>query len=218
MSSGAKVSMEAARRDAEAVRALFPPSCYERWEIAGSVRRGCALVGDVEHVVIPALPPLMQPHDFEWVARKFWAHLEHLTDPGGLFPSPSAPFERAVYRDRNGDETERWGERYRGVVHRMAGGGGVRHEIFLATPQTWGYILLLRTGPGPFGRWFVSELPKHGLRAGEGEIRRHWPGCADDGHHADAVPTHTEADCFGLVGLPYLEPAERERRWGEGGR
>src|SRR5437870_2820192 len=44
--------------DAEAFRALFNPSHYERWEIAGSVRRKCREVGDVEHVVIPRFGPV----------------------------------------------------------------------------------------------------------------------------------------------------------------
>src|SRR5689334_8378943 len=47
-----KRSFAEALVDAEAFRDLFE-GCYERWEIAGSLRRMKAEVGDVEHVVIP---------------------------------------------------------------------------------------------------------------------------------------------------------------------
>ena len=78
---------------------------------------------------------------------------------------------------------------------------GVNLDLFFAEPGTWGYILLLRTGPALFSKDFVNKLPRRGYRACDGRIRVITNGAF--------IPTPEEVDAFRLAGLPYIAPEHR---------
>lgn len=145
MSSGDRRDLSLATADAEAFRRLFAGT-YERWEVAGSVRRRVSAVGDIEHVV---------------VGRGVWDRMAELMPEPGLFEARQPVLTRAVYPDGK----HRWGDRYRGVVFR-----GFRHDVFRSEPETLGAILAIRTGPADFSREMVMRLRERGLCMNGGRV------------------------------------------------
>lgn len=135
-----------AMADAIAFRDLFPSTCYERWEVAGSLRRRVAEVGDVEHVVIPRVG---QQRDGLFGEPKpvnlLWHHLDAMLHGG------------AVSKHLYGTAGTRWGPKYRGSEYR-----GRCHEIWTADADNFGAQLAIRTGPGDFSRRLVTSLQGHG--------------------------------------------------------
>jgi DNA polymerase/3'-5' exonuclease PolX len=107
------------------------PYCH-RLELAGSLRRGRPMVGDIELVAIPRRPrdllgdPLPGP-----------TALDHFLD------------ERAVQFTRRGDKYQQFAY------------GRYTIDLFLATPATWGSIYTIRTGSADFSKWLVTAQP-HG--------------------------------------------------------
>lgn len=107
MGATTKRDLARAYEDAVSFRGLFPEACCERWEFAGSVRRGRPAVGDVEHVIVPRWGEVTDPADLFAVPRRanlLWHHLDRLVCEGG-------GVGRACYGD---DGRRRWGEKYRG--------------------------------------------------------------------------------------------------------
>lgn len=149
-----KRSLRDAIADAEAFRAMFPPDSYSRWEIAGSVRRRVAMVGDVEHVIIPVVGEFTKGGGLFAETEKRNLFLHHLDELVRTYQ-----MKKHVYP--NG--SNRWGEKYRGVDF-----CGHCHEIFLATPQNWGSTLAIRTGPGEFSKSLVIALQRNGYWQNEG--------------------------------------------------
>ncbi|MGA3068108.1 MAG: hypothetical protein ABSF29_14790 [Tepidisphaeraceae bacterium] len=176
----------AALKDAMDFRNLFHQSCFLRWEFGGSVRRGKPLVGDVEHIVIPA-SGLQEVKTGLFAEQKqaslLWVRLEELVGGGAM--------EKFVYRDGK----FRWGEKYRGVLFR-----GFRHEIFVADFDNWGSILAVRTGPDHFSRALVTALNRRGYRHEEGRL---WLG-------GKMIPTRDEQALFEAAGINLLPPEKRE--------
>lgn len=191
MSTGPRKPLAQALQDAAAFRSLFA-DCFEKWEVAGSVRRKKPDVGDIEHVVIP----------------KF-------VDPqGGLFGGGSPvnaiwkrmdDFEsramygitKAVYIDKNEKSSNRWGELYRGVMF-----AGMKHEIFVATKDNWGAQFLIRTGPGDYSRKVVDKIRTDGFYRQQGGNLIH---LASGG--ITSVPD--ERIYLNLAGMPWKEPEAR---------
>lgn len=185
MSTGAKIPLDRALRQAEAFRALFKPELFSVWTVAGSVRRRKEEIGDIEHVVIPehgaaTLPGQMFP---QGCVNLMLHRLDELVAGG------------EITRQVKSDGRTRWGDRYRACVH-----GGVVHEVFLATPSNYGAILAIRTGPADWSREMVTILRARGLRQEGGYVR--------DGA-GNAIPCPTEQKFFELCGMQYIEPHER---------
>jgi hypothetical protein len=114
MSTALKRPLAQAVADAEAFRALFPPQCFERWEIAGSVRRRKPEVGDVEHVIIPQAGEV-EVNAGLFAERKtvnlLWHRLDEMLALGVV--------AKHVYgTGPTGAPLYRWGDKYRGVDYR----------------------------------------------------------------------------------------------------
>lgn len=188
--------------DATAFRDRFA-TLYERWEIAGSVRRGKSEVGDIEHVVIPKFGEVAVGGGlFAQTAtvNLVWHELERLAAAGQL--------QKHVY----GATGFRWGEKYRGVDF-----NGFNHEIFCADADNFGPTLAIRTGPAEFSQRLVVALRHGGMCNKHGKVWRYHP-CAcggkcpdcEDGDILDvslAVPD--EREYFKLCGLNWIEPKDR---------
>lgn len=185
-----KRSLEVALAEAERFKALFPIESYERWEIAGSVRRKKLYVGDIEHVVIPrwgeisiggGLFPLKEK------VNLLWHHLESI-----------CCYANHLDKHWYGPSGHRWGPRYRGVDFH-----GQLHEIFTADYSNWGAILTIRTGPAAFSQRIMSHFNANGMyRQHEGQLI-----CVADGK---PVPVPDEASYLRLAGLPYIQPEDRK--------
>jgi DNA polymerase/3'-5' exonuclease PolX len=208
MSTGTKQPHAATLASAEAFRELFqdvPASgrfktcgtVYDRWCIAGSLRRLCPEVGDVEHVVIPRRTKHLEAkpqaglfgepaHEEVWLID-LWDRLDELVEEGVC--------AKVVY-----GESHRWGEKYRGVVFQ-----GVKHEIFAADAQNWGAILAIRTGPVEFSKHLVGRLKGLGVYVQEGGYVR-W-ACGP--HAGEVVPCPEEQAYFELCEVAWKEPEKR---------
>jgi len=174
------------RPQAEQIAADFltalRPFC-ERAEIAGSLRRGKAEVGDIEIVVQPILHPV----------RGLFGDVVGMEN--ALESFPWAAWGRII----------KSGPRHKQIITPQ----GAALDVFIVLPPAqWGLIYLLRTGPADFSRWVVTPrrkgggLPSH-LRVKDGAI---WSG-------KELIPTPAEADVFRLLGLAYTPPAQRKPLW-----
>jgi DNA polymerase/3'-5' exonuclease PolX len=210
-----------AERDAADLRAMLEGT-FERWEVAGSLRRGHAAVGDVDHVLIPKMIEVPGPGLFGGPVEvnACWRALDRLVEEGG----GSAPAEagrpgdevedefegacgdwsvvKAVRETKNGPRTC-WGEKHRAVWFR-----GCVHELYVAEPSTWGSVMLIRTGPAEFSRWMVTELRRYGFKHEGGRVIDTRKVSEDA---VVAVPE--EGVLFDLVGIKYREPADRRCKW-----
>jgi DNA polymerase/3'-5' exonuclease PolX len=109
MSDGQKVKAEEAREKVEIIRELLESQCRQI-VIAGSLRRGKALVGDAEIVALPKYAPNLLARLDRMVAEQL--------------------IVKAAYGEKR---LTRWGDKYRGFVYQ-----GLRIELFLAEPDNWG--------------------------------------------------------------------------------
>lgn len=177
--------------DAEAFRAMFPTTAYERWEFAGSIRRGKPAVSDVEHVIIPRMGDVPGAGLFGEPERVnlLWHCLDALLS--------GRKVEKHLYGStESGAPLYRWGDKYRGVDFR-----GFNHELFCADADNWGAVLLIRTGPAEYSQRVVTALKDGGMyRQSEGYLRDR------EGHK---IPVPDERSYLLAAGLKWQEPAAR---------
>ena len=192
------LSLARARRLADKVAAELAPVC-DRIEIAGSVRRGAAIVGDLELVAIPKRRGLLPDHGASLLDEKLVA----LVSDGRLV------------RDQGGERYKRFG---------IPAVQGLNLDLFISCADRWGVIFALRTGPADFSKALVTPR-KYGGRLTDGlavHDGRVWPasnvfrGMIDaKGYHGPFVQTSgkpldtpEELDFLHMAGGWY-EPAER---------
>ena len=177
----------------EVLQALW--GAVVRGEIAGSIRRGKADVGDVEL--------LLQPRPI----------VEQLTFGGSAIPSydTAIPSVRALIASgllrkaptlRSADGSSRaapFGDRYQKVIHVQS---GLQCDLFwVYPPAQFGLQLLIRTGPAKYSQAYVTKLHRFGLQARDGRVVKNLTG--------EDVPTPEEADCYRLIHEPYVRPEDR---------
>ena len=188
MSTGDRIPLPEARQLATDFARLFD-GCWERWVIAGSVRRQMPDVGDIEHVVVPKMGEVKGTGLFAEPGNMLWQRCDDLLASGEIV--------KALYGDK---QQTRWGEKYRGIAWR-----GTKHEIFTADAANWGSVLAIRTGPGEFSKAMVMKLNADGLyRQADGYLRY-----ASGASVGQIKPCATEEAYFEAVGWKYKAPEER---------
>ncbi len=110
-----------ASRIAEEIKAALDPYC-NRIEIAGSIRRECCEVGDVEIVCIPSVELGGLFKDEELRSQGFCKQINAWEKVKG---SPEGKYTQRIYE-------------------------GMKVDIFIAVPENWGMILAIRTGSADF--------------------------------------------------------------------
>jgi len=173
-----KISLAQAQRLADEIVQFLKPYC-ERIEIGGSIRREKAEVGDIEIVCIPKL---IEQHDL-------FDNVTKVTRPidGVMSNSLFTQF------------------RVNGALFKSFMYKGMQVDLFLTTPEQWGYIFALRTGPREFNMKMVKQkryggyLPAY-ITLKDGEVRI----------GGKAIPVYTEHEFFELLGIEYLEPKDRK--------
>lgn len=161
------------------------PSCA-RIEIAGSIRRCKPDVKDIEIVYISE---------------------RGVIQTGTLFPVEGPLMETAI-EDLVASNVLVWdtqvkraGPKYQRLVHRAS---EMVVELFAATPENWGYILALRTGPADFNQALVSA-------PWQGGVKPLHIAFADGTVYAHGVPLALpeERDFFHALRLPWIAPERR---------
>lgn len=175
-----KLPLAQAQPLAEKIRAALAPAC-RRVEIAGSIRRQKAEIGDIEIVCIPQYAP------------------DLFGDPGqsllDLLLVDLLKNERLLPGGANGDK-------YKNFY--VPAADGLKLDLFITSPECWGVIYTIRTGSADFSHKLVTPR-KHGgllpsdLRVADGRI---WRG-------NEALETPEEADVFKAMGMDWIEPRER---------
>ena len=207
-----------ARTRALALRELLAPAC-ERIEVAGSIRRGKPEVKDAEIVAIPKTYEVETPGLFGPTSTErrslLWDTIDDVIAGGDSLTVHlmTAELRQATRAWREevpedvetrglltrhppiGERAAPWGDRYRKLVW-----AGLPVDLFTATPDTWGAIAVIRTGPAAFSQEWVTAIRRYGYRMEGGVVR-------DEG--GALVPVPDEAAAFGLAGWAYLPARER---------
>lgn len=184
-----RVSLATAREAADALVALLAPFC-ERLEVAGSIRRQRADVGDIDLVAIPLLErtPAGLFGDAEDVRDLLAERCDALFRAGTL----------AKRLDKNGRPT--WGPHLKRMLFR-----GMPVDLQVVEAATFGAWMAIRTGPERWTRGLVTPRRQGGMLP---------PGRTFDGGFRLLVwdkptPTPEEMDLFAALELSYVAPEDR---------
>jgi len=177
---------------ANKIQTELEPAC-ERIEKAGSVRRAKDTIGDIEFVIIPRLCPELP------------AQISLFDDePPQMVSALDIVLEKMVYdkphfrRDKNGPLLKSF------LIQFDEDGSEVGLELWITTPEQWGYILALRTGPSEFNRAWVTQQCKNGLLPDQYKFKGGWLYRGNE-----RLDTPKESDVFNLIG-GYIPPDKRD--------
>lgn len=141
-----------------------------RAQIAGSIRRRKAEVKDIEIVVIPK------------------------------------PFEHGLFESGLALVVNQWekvkGEMIYGKVRytQRILPQGIKLDLFFATPENWGNIFAIRTGPAEYSaNVLAAGWVARGYHSVDGMLR----------YNGHTVPLPEEEDLFKLLGMPFMPPDMR---------
>src|SRR3990172_9337062 len=191
---------------------ILKPAC-QKIEIAGSLRRRCMTVGDIEIVAVPKVEEIevAEPDLFGEKQTKSYNMLLRALD--GL----AAKMGFAFYKK---------GEKYRQFPFPLKSGRQISVDLFTAKPETFGWIWLIRTGSKDFSHAVATRLNQAGYTSEEGQIM----STGDK----TLIETPFEDDVFKLIGSKLVPPELRgdgstlrprgddrkcvriERRWKDG--
>ncbi|MCG3207253.1 MAG: hypothetical protein FOGNACKC_00853 [Anaerolineae bacterium] len=165
----------------------------EKIEVAGSVRRKKPRIGDIELVCVPV----------------------KLGNGVSLLDEALAKWLATSDRVRTGSK---WGPKARQLeLYADQLDAWVQVELYITTPEQWGYILAFRTGPKEFNmKWLTQEI-KGGVLPDDYYFEGGWLF-----RNGRRVPTPNESDIFALIGgwIPpedrnpqILQAVRRQRLW-----
>jgi DNA polymerase/3'-5' exonuclease PolX len=177
-----KIELSEAQSIASKVLEHIKPT-LERGEIAGSIRRQKPIVGDIEIVGIST--------DRDRLLK--------LLEDVGMHIKPGVP--GAVP----------WTPKSTAKYLRVRLGEGMNLDLFMATPQNWGGLFLMRTGSGAD----LQGNPFNGFTPG---IFGRWKKLSGGGRMTECMPTMPtgeqlwvpeEKDYFDLLEMNFVPPVER---------
>lgn len=183
-------------------------SACVRIEIAGSIRRQKADVGDIELVAIPSIGDYEVKDMFEHVVERH--HVNQLEDAiNSLLTVGGWVWDTEVKRN---------GPKYKRLKHAHS---GLCCDLFITDQRRWGYTFTVRTGPGEFSKALVSRALIRKMFFKDGLLHNHPPvyvekngvrevkPCEAGERCLRILPTLDEADMFAALGLAYIEPKDR---------
>ncbi len=171
---------------AEEIVMWLKPYC-ERIQIAGSLRRKKADVGDIEILCIPK--PLLIP-------------MKEYTDNLDFEIRCLIDEEKKLDYRLNIKGSRVYGKQNKLLVHCAS---GIPLDVFSTTEENWATALVVRTGPKESNIRICMAAKNRRLRFhayGAGFTKR-------VGSTIVCLTCHSEKEVFEAVGLPYLPPEER---------
>lgn len=185
--SKTKLSYSVARNLADRIVEELRPGTT-RIEIAGSVRRQKPEIGDIEIVCIPQLS------------------INLFGDPGG---SILDIFIEQLIQDGRITRGDKWGPKYKKLHIPARPDLGI--DLFITTPEEWGYTFTIRTGCAEFSHKLVTPRQQGGFLPGHLRVGgcRLWEG-------DKALETPEESDFLAALGVGWVEPEMREEGRFEG--
>lgn len=175
-----KIPIEKALELAFELAYLIKPLC-QKFEIAGSVRRGEEQCGDIEIVCIP--------------------HLKGYTHGKDLFGIPKTSYLNRVINwiDTNEDSTRiKGGPKYQKIEYK-----GVPVDIFMTSREEFGRMLAIRTGPAEYSKKMAARWVQLGYHGKDGKLIHEQTG-------ERAGPFPTEESFFEFLGWNYIKPEARK--------
>ena len=169
---------------AEDIKAQLAPGC-ERIEIAGSLRRERPVIGDIEIVCIPRYQVDMFGAVAYGQPSYLDAILSGLVAEGRLLPG------------------KKNGKKFKQFIIPHAVSGSITLDLFITTPDRWGVIFVIRTGPVSFSKRLVTKQVNGGLLPDDCFVNdgRVW-------QNGGALDTPEEVDVLALAG-GWVEPQRR---------
>jgi DNA polymerase (family 10) len=152
-------------------------SACDRIEIVGSLRRGNPAVHDIDLVLLPKTSSeAFSLGD----STRLEELLEHLVERGSL----------ASVRGKDK------------VKCFVATKTEIPIDLYLARPETWATLLLIRTGSKEHNIRLAQRAKELGMK-----LRASGDGIEDG--HGNMLKVDAEEDVFRILGLPYLAPEDR---------
>jgi len=177
------------------------PYC-QRIEVAGSIRRKTKFVNDIEIVAIPNLEA--EQHDMfaDDNTSTIWPGRRIIGEIVDYFPKIKITHgtHAGEIIDTGGTSITKDGPRYIQFTHQ-----GHQVDLFLTTPEKWGVIYAIRTGPAEFSKKLVTEQRTGGFMPDGFKVKdgRVWFG-------STAHDTPDELSLFALYGMDMIAPEDRE--------
>lgn len=166
------------------LEAVLGPSCL-RIEIAGSIRRRSATVGDIELVAIPK--PRISQDLFGAVMEEKSAldiHLEKFPEIYQMIKS-GARMKQFIYE-------------------------GLSVDLFTTDVDRWGSTFTLRTGCADFSKWLVTSRTDGGAKRVDRRVR---DGLVWAIGESEPLHTPEELDFFNALGVPWVPLEKRYKGW-----
>lgn len=184
------MKLEDAKPFADKVVAILQPFC-ERVCVAGSIRREKPEVNDIDVVAMPKV--VSQPGPLGGFAQFTETEVFKV-----LFPRVLAKAPLSLVSQASGQELLRFCFRE----------SGLQVDVYRARPETWGVILLVRTGSKDHNVKLCSLARSKGLKLSAAE------GVVTQNGFGQIIASRTEEEIFAALGLAFVEPKDREGRFG----
>lgn len=174
---------------------VLAPFC-DGIEIAGSLRRKLAYVGDIEILYIPKF--VLAPQGFfEAILNGESPETKNMADYAILQLIESS----ILAKRKNVNGSEIWGENNKLAVHVAS---GIPVDLFSTTAERWAVSLVIRTGGKQTNIDLAMAAKRQGLKLhpyGDGYTNRR------TGAH---IRCRSESDVFSAVGLRCVPPSQRK--------
>lgn len=184
MSSGDKKPLADALTIATSLRRELLTAC-ERIEIAGSVRRRSGMVGDIEIVAIPRFADISNRLPIDRMETPgvdlLYNRLVALVGVKVLLP---------IRGFKPGAKSMQFATKH-----------GLKVDLFICTPETWGVNFTVRTGSADFSHGLFTHANRLGITSSGARLVRKDTG--------EVIDTPDERDVFRVLGLEWVEPSDR---------
>lgn len=155
----------------------------DKIQIAGSIRRGCVAVRDIDLVLIPRFTRPNEPGLLGAPQNLLVVRLAQLVDKG------------LIAMESNGPKYKRFTYAYADEP--------VPVDLYIGTPETWWTLVLVRTGSRVHNLGMAGHaIERHMVLKGDGS------GLISTG--GLPIPVKSEEEIFQILGVPYRAPEERE--------